>query len=293
VKLAVIGAGVMGRNYVRALQSCPAVRLTAIVDTAGEKTRDAAAESGCAVFTDFHDLIGVTDAAVIAVPTAAHDAVAVPLLKAGIHCLVEKPFALSESACRAIMDAAEAGNAVLQVGHVERFNPVVAALLARGIAPAHIRSLTARRMGPASARVTDIDVVMDLMVHDLDVVLALKPIPVTAVTAHGNADHTEAVLTFMDGATAALTASRITPQRARDLAIVTDAGVLHLDYFAKSLRDEIGGESETFAGDALAAQLAHFAACIADRQQPRVSGQAALDVMRLAWRIQAAMGNAA
>jgi predicted dehydrogenase len=188
---------------------------------------------------------------------------------------------------------AAGAHAVLQVGHIERFNPAVEALTAEAIDPAAITSLTARRMGPASARVTDISVISDLMVHDLDIVLALKPLPVINITAAGTVDHAEATLTFSDGAHATLIASRTSPTRVRTLDVVAGPQTYHLDFIAKSLLNSATGAQNTYAGDALAAELGHFLACVEGRTKPRVTGETALAVMTLTWQIEAALGKAA
>ncbi len=289
--LVVIGAGVMGRNYLRAARTA-GLKIDAVVDVDAIHARSAAEEFGCRIAAG----AGAFDAAIIAAPTAAHAATAWPLLQAGVHCLVEKPFAASEAECRRLMDAAAASGAVLQIGHIERFNPAVEALIERGVAPSEITAITGRRMGPASARVTDLSVIADLMVHDLDVVLALKPMSVTKLEATGNRDHGEVTLTFSDGASASLTASRTSPIRVRDLHVKAGDAGFHLDYIAKSLvrlPNDAGDKStpaEVFTGDALGAQLAHFISCIREGRTPRVDGKRALEVMRLAWRIEAALG---
>jgi predicted dehydrogenase len=291
LKLGVIGAGVMGRNYLRAAKTA-GIPIAFITDTTADAAKAAGAEFGCAVNLD--PRASDMQAAVIAVPTAAHAAIAAPLLKAGIHCLVEKPFVASEAEGRNVIAAAGA-HAVLQVGHIERFNPAVEALTAQAIDATTITSLTARRMGPASARVTDISVVSDLMVHDLDIVLALKPLPVINIEATGNIDHAEAKLTFSDGAHAILTASRTSPIRIRTLDVAAGQQNYHLDYIAKSLLTGAAADhtAQAYTGDALAAELAHFIACIEGRTKPRVGGEAALAVMTLAWQIEAALGKAA
>ncbi len=282
-KLAVIGAGVMGRNHLRAAQAA-GIPIAAVIDTDKTCARAAADAYGC----DVSETLDGFDAAIIAVPTAAHAPMTLPLLHAGLHCLVEKPFAASEAECRALIDTAAIRQRVVQVGHIERFNPAIEALFSH--APRNLRTLTARRMGPASARVTDISVVVDLMVHDLDIVLALTSQPVTGVQAKGTRDHAEATLTFADGAIATLTASRTWPERVRDLAVTGDASYV-VDYIAKTLRID-NGAPETFTGDALAAQLKSFTACIETGTRPRVSGETALAVMKTAWRIEQALGIA-
>lgn len=295
VRLAVIGAGVMGKRHIAAAKRTPGVTLTAVVDADTAQALAGAEMGGCPVFPDTDSLIGKIDAAVIAVPTAAHVPTATPLLKAGIGCLVEKPLAATEAECRQLISAASAGQAVLQVGHIERFNPAIETLVYAGLPPASITALAARRMSAASARVVDIDVVMDLMVHDLDVVLALKKTPVIHVSAQGNDDHAVALIGFADGTTATLTASRVTATRIRDLDVVTPDAFFHVDYAArtaaKSRRRENGAFEVTDLAvtgtDALNAQLEDFLASVRGGKAPRVSGEDALATMILTAQIQA------
>jgi predicted dehydrogenase len=285
-RIALIGTGVMGRNHLRAAKTS-GIPIAGITDSNPAQAEAAAAEYGVSVLTSLDDI----DAAIIAVPTAAHVITALPLLQRGVHCLVEKPFAATEQECTALIESAAVNMAVLQIGHVERFNPAITALLTRGIKSADITVLTARRMGQASARVTDISVVTDLMVHDLDVVLALKPVAVTQVAAHGTRDHTEATLTFADGTIATLTASRTWPERVRDLDVRAGSSSTVVDYIAKTVATN--GDVETCIGDALGAQLRHFIACIQAKHLPQVTGETALNVMKVAWRIEAALAKAA
>lgn len=289
LRLAVVGAGLMGRNHLRAAKAA-GIEIAGVMDADADRAHAAAAEFGCTIAPDLRTM----GAVVIAIPTAAHAATALTLLQAGIHCLIEKPLAPSEAECEALIDAAETAGAVLQVGHVERFNPAVDALLAQGISPTDVTLITSRRTGPAGARVSDVSVVADLMVHDLDIVLALKPLPVTQVRAIGNRDHAEAELTFADGAIATLVASRVAASRQRDLVVKTGGGEYRLDFIAKSLlrparpaRDPVA--AAVFTGDALSAQLKHFVASIRGEHSPRVTGEIALDAMRLVWRIEAAL----
>lgn len=290
LKLALIGAGAMGANYVKAVQALTDVKIVAIVDTHVERANQVGAVIGARAAASLA-YAGEIDAALVVVPSADHRAVAEPLLARGLHCLVEKPFALTEEDCRALMAAAEKTGACLQIGHVERFNAAVQALLAHQPPPAEMRSLTARRMNAGSARVTDIDVVLDLMVHDLDVVLALKQAPVTDIRAIGSKDHAVATLTFADGATAHLTASRITEGRTRDLSIeMSDGAVYGVDFIQRSLTRD--GVSLSVPGDAnnLGRQMTSFAHSIRNGAPPAVSGADALAAMQIVWRIQKALG---
>lgn len=292
LRLALIGAGAMGANYVRALQNTTDVRLTALVDHSVTRAHHLGAAIGARAAAHL-DHAGPVDAAIVAVPTADHADVAVPLLRAGLPCLVEKPLALDAKSCDALQEAAAVGSTVLQVGHVERFNAAVVALRALNLPRADIAQLTARRMNAGSARVLDIDVVLDLMVHDLDVVMALKGEPVTEVRATGSGDHATAALVFADGSTAEITASRVTPGRTRDLALVMKDGTPYaLDYIERSLRR--GDAAVPVTGDAnpLGRQVSAFAASIRTGTKPAVSADDAIAVMQVVWRIQRSLGLA-
>jgi predicted dehydrogenase len=168
----------------------------------------------------------------------------------------------------------------------------VLALLGHVADPYSVRQIAARRISAASARVKDIDVIMDLMVHDIDVVMALVQQPVTGISALGNADHAKALLTFRDGATAALTASRTEPGRIRDLTVTLDAGVLEMDYIGRTLK-EVGNENGRSLPvpmhDALTAQLSSFMAAVRG-DRVTVSALEAMAVMDVAWRVQTALG---
>ncbi len=292
LKFALIGAGAMGANYVKAVQTLTGVKIAAVVDKDVARANQVGAAIGARAAASLA-YAGEIDAALVVVPSADHRAVGEPLLARGIPCLVEKPFALREEDCRALMSAAEKSGAVLQVGHVERFNAAVQAFLTLNPGSADMRTLTARRMNSGSARVTDIDVVLDLMVHDLDVVMALKGLPVTDIRAVGTKDHAVAILTFSDGAAAHLTASRITEGRTRDLAVeMKDGAVYGVDFIQRTLTRD--GAALPVAGDAnnLGRQMISFAHAIRHGAPPAVSGAEALSVMQVVWRVQKALGLA-
>ena len=280
----------MGANYVKAVQGLADVGIVAVIDEKVERANQVGAVIGARAAASLSHA-GEFDAVIVAVPSVQHRAVAEPLLARGIHCLVEKPLALAQEDCRALMSAAQAGKACLQVGHVERFNPAVQALLALKLPPSTIRGLAARRMNSTSARVSDIDVVLDLMVHDIDVVLALKRERVTDVRATGTADHAVAVLSFADGTAAQLTASRVTQGRTRDLTLeMKDGEVYALDYMERTLMRD--GATLPVAGNAnnLGRQMQSFARAVRTGETPMVSGEDALAAMDVVWRIQAGLG---
>ena len=293
MRFGVIGAGVMGRNHLRTLKAMQDVTLAAVADADAKIGAEAAQEFGCA-HLPVDAFIGHVDAAVIAAPTTLHAALAVPLLKAGIHCLVEKPLAATRVDCESIIGAAQAGNAVLQVGHIERFNPAIETLLASKIPTTAMQRIAARRFNPGSARIKDVDVVVDLMVHDIDAVLALKrEVEVTKVVARGNADECEAMLMFADGAAANLVASRVTTERVRELHVAVPDGVLEVNYLARVVRFKHGDHYHDMpnvrGGEPLANELADFVKCIREKLTPRVTGADGLAAMDAAWRIQKAL----
>lgn len=290
LRLALIGAGAMGANYVRAVQTTPDVRIVALVDPSVERANQIGAVINARAARAL-DHAGEYDAALVVVPTAAHRDVAEPLLRAGVSCLVEKPMASTPEDCRALIAAADAGNAVLQVGHVERFNAAMVALRQADLPSTAIKHLTARRMNSGSARVMDIDVVMDLMVHDIDAVLSVKRQPVTDVRATGDKDHAVATLRFEDGATAEITASRVTPGRTRDLTVALHDGRTYaLDYIERTLSVDGTPVPVTADANSLGRQMSAFAHSIRTQTPPQISGGDALAVMDVTWRVQKALG---
>lgn len=209
---AVFGVGHLGRHHARILAETAGVRLVAVVDPDPERGRAAAAKAGCAWCARAEELTARPDVAVVAVPTTQHVAVAGGLLRAGVSCLVEKPLAPDEAGCRELIAAAEAGRATLAVGHVERFNPAIRRAMELGIRP---RFIEAHRLAPYPFRATDVGVVLDLMIHDLDLALAWTGSEIVSLDAVGGAvlsaseDIASVRLRFADGSAANLTASRL------------------------------------------------------------------------------------
>lgn len=289
-RLALVGAGAMGANYVKAVQALRDVRITAVVDVSVERANEVGAVIGARAAKAL-DYAGDFDGVIVATPSASHRVIAEPLLAQGIPCLVEKPIALTAEDCRALIAAAAATNTCLQVGHVERFNAAIQALLALDPPRGEIRTLTARRMNAGSARVIDIDVVQDLMVHDLDVVMAIKQTAVADVQANGTKDHAVAMLIFADGATAQVTASRVTEGRTRDLAVEMKGGAVYaVDYIQRALTRDGVALSVTGDPNNLGRQMTSFAHAVRTGTCPAVSGDDALAVMEVVWRVQKALG---
>lgn len=296
---AVIGLGPMGLNHVRAMGDIVGARLVAVVDLDAAKANDTARAFHCEAVRDIRELPGRIDTATVATPPEFHAAVALPLLRAGIPCLIEKPLAMTPADCSAIIAAARDAGVCVAVGHVERFNPAVEALLALGLAPASIRTMTAHRLAPAGGRHVAVDIVSDMMVHDLDVVLALKPDEVAGVSGVGETrTHAHAGLSFADGATASLQADRKADARTRTLVVETADGAYHLDFMARTLR-YLSGDGATVrdipvvARDALRAEIADFLDAARSARAPRVDAAQALRAMRVAWRILERMDGGA
>jgi predicted dehydrogenase len=208
----VVGVGHLGRHHARILADMPDVNLLAVVDADANRGQEMASLYDCEYQSEVGDLLDQVDFAVIAVPTVLHRECAAPFLKAGKACLIEKPMAPDVATCEAILADAEEGGAMVGVGHVERFNPAVQRARELGIQP---RFIEAHRLAPYSFRSTDVGVVLDLMIHDIDLCLAWIGRPVVSVDAVGGStlspseDIVSARLRFEGGAVANLTASRL------------------------------------------------------------------------------------
>ena len=239
LRFAVIGVGHLGRIHARLLGQIPDAQLVAIADSCEPARAAAAAEFGVPGFADFRDLLGKIDAAIIAVPSRLHHAVGIDLLQHGVHTFVEKPITLNIADADDLVAEAARRRLTLQVGHVERFNPAFAA-----IAP-HIHEakfIDAVRSGPFTCRSTDIGVVLDLMIHDIDLVLALVNEELVAVQALGssvigpNEDWAQARLTFANGCVANLFASRVAWQAERSLQVISDSATASIDFGGRKAR---------------------------------------------------------
>ncbi|HEX2162497.1 MAG TPA: Gfo/Idh/MocA family oxidoreductase, partial [Thermoanaerobaculia bacterium] len=217
----------------------PEAELVGVFDPGPEAARRAADDHGARVFAAAAELAGEIEAAIVAVPTVAHAEVAGPLLERGVHVLVEKPMASTLAEADALVAAASAAGAVLGVGHVEFYNPAVAALLAAGGAP---RFSEAQRLARFTPRSLDVDVVLDLMIHDLQVLHALDPSPLVEVRATGidvlspKVDIANARLAFASGAVANVTASRVSAERVRKLRTFLPSRYYSLDYQAQEIK---------------------------------------------------------
>jgi len=295
ISIGVAGVGSIGRNHARVLSELPGVRLAAIYDTDHERARALATEFNTEAVASLEELADKVDAATVATPTVTHLEVASLLLRAGRHVLVEKPIAASSDEAQQLVDLAHERQRILQVGHIERFNPVMGELERRLTEP---RFIEAHRLSPFPNRSIDIGVVLDLMIHDLEIILHLVDSPVTSVDAVGvpvltrREDIANARLRFANGCVANVTASRISPEALRKIRVFQPDGYLSLDYREQKgelfwredgriQRQEVAVEKE----EPLKLELAAFAECAREGLTPRVSGREAAAALDLAIQI--------
>jgi len=295
----VIGVGSLGQHHARLLASLPGVRLVAVVDHDAGRAAAIAGRYGAAALTDHRDL-GNLDAATIAVPTTEHVDVASDCLRQGLHVLVEKPMAASVEQAEALVRLAAETGLTLAVGHTERFNPVVRVAAARLRRP---RFIEAHRLGVFSARSTDVDVVLDLMIHDIDITQCVVGRPIETIDAVGvnaltpKVDIANARIRFAGGCVANLTASRISTEKVRKLRVFETDAYLSLDYAKQegllyTLRPTAGGRPEidreqlpVDSEEPLLAELRGFTDRVAGRGGAIVTGVEGVEALRTAWRI--------
>ena len=234
--VAVVGVGRMGRHHARTYKQMPDADLKAVVDFDASRAQAVADEYGCEAYSTVEQMLEAhpqVQAVTVAVPTVYHRAAAEPLLKKKIACLIEKPLAPSVADCRALVDCAKAHGAVLQVGHTERFNPALRAAKTLGF---KARFMQAERVSPMTFRSMDVGVVMDMMIHDLDIVLSLAGSPIKSVEATGVAvlgeheDIANARIVFENGCVANITASRMALNTERKLRVFSESGFINLNY---------------------------------------------------------------
>lgn len=326
LRMAVVGVGHLGKEHARILADLPEVELVGVADVMAEQVEAVATRVGCKAYTNYRSLLQLVDAAVIAVPTCHHHAVASDFLRCGIPVLVEKPLALDVEEAEELVDIAHRQGTILQVGHIERFNPAYESLLGRSFQPKFIEC---QRLAGFTGRSADVSIVLDLMIHDLDLVLNLVGSPVRAVQAMGVSifggpeDVADARVTFVNGCVAHFAASRASYVAQRSMHIWAPEGFLSLDFakkqltlvqpsenvraygldprkldrasFARIKDDLFGKHLETLSldcnsgPDGLTRELKHFADCVVRGRRPRISGQEGRDAIALADRILASL----
>ncbi|MDO4162376.1 MAG: Gfo/Idh/MocA family oxidoreductase [Pseudomonadota bacterium] len=321
IKVAVIGAGMMGKNHLKTYKNLQGVELVGVYDIFPEAAKNAAETYGIKAFSSMEEVAANVDAVSVVTTSVTHADVGEFFMNRGIHCMMEKPLATTEEDCVRLINAAHNNNVVLMVGHIERFNPAVEQMGKLLSDTTKIRSMTAQRMSAASGRITDVDVSMDLMIHDVEVVQSLMKSPVVNVQACSvktkesplGKDYITALLEFENGATANLTASRITQSRVRTLTVTTDTNYIDMDFINQSInvhtqgrmpfvnQEEIpdwmnyglkGSVEQLFipTNQPLQAELSHFIKCVNGEATPRVGGEQALAALRVIWEVQEKLG---
>lgn len=299
VRTAVVGLGYFGRFHAKHYAANDRCDLVAVCDTNGDRADAVSGEFGGAPVTDHRQLVGLVDAVSIATPTSLHFAIARDLVEAGIHVLVEKPVTHDVASAERLIALAERHGVVLQVGHVERFSAAYRALAGRVSRPDFIE---ARRVAPWKPRANDVDVVLDLMIHDIDLVLGLVGAPVASVEALGSAvrstseDIANARITFADGTVADITASRVAEKTERRMRVFEAESCLVCDFVDSRLtrfaRDGLavaqGAEAiameswDILREDSLGNEIAEFLDCIIAGRPPTVDGRVGRDALALA-----------
>jgi predicted dehydrogenase len=311
-RVAVVGAGIMGANHARVLHRLPEAELTLVVDPDERRGRALAASVGARYSADPAAVAEVAEAAVVAVPSEVHADVGVPLLRAGVDLLVEKPIATTVEDADVLVEVARENDRVLMVGHIERFNPAVLQL---DDIVQDLLHLELTRMGPFSPRVTA-DVVLDLMIHDLELALALAGSDVVRVEGMGCRERTDALdlatalLQFRNGVTATVTASRLGQAKIRRIELTQRSNFVVLDLVRQDLTIHRVDHNEFLAeggvryrqsglveipflehrGEPLALELEHFLECVTHRRSPRVTGVQGRRALELALAVQRSTG---
>ena len=298
IRVAVVGVGAFGKNHLRVLHESEHATLVAAVDLDPERAAAAAAQYGCLALTSVEELAGRVDAAVVAVPTAAHAAVGIQLMHLGIDVLIEKPVAGTLAEAESLVGAAADHERVLQVGHLERFNPAVEALQKALTIPLFFE---VHRLSLFTPRSLDVDVVLDLMIHDIDLILAMTGLLPEEIRAAGisilskKVDIANVRLAFPGGCIANLTASRVSTEKVRKMRVFQPHEYLSLDYEKQNILGISVGEQQNIGfkpfaitkQEPLVREIDHFLHCVSTRARPLVDGAAATRSLRVALEILA------
>jgi len=302
IRTAVVGAGYLGRFHAQKYASEPASSLVGVVDTRSDARDAVARELGTQAVADYRELLGKVDAVSVVTTTPAHFAIARDFLESGAHVLVEKPITETVQQARELIDVAARAGRILQVGHLERFNP---AIVAAGPRLAQARFIECQRLAPFKERGTDVNVVLDLMIHDIDIVRSIVGRPIESIDAVGTpvfsgaVDIANARLRFEGGCVANVTASRVSLKTERKLRVFRDDAYVSIDLqqrilttIVKRTTPPAAGElpvtidEQSFEqGDALRAEIRSFLDCITQSLPPVVSSEDGLRALETAIRI--------
>ncbi|MGL6342368.1 MAG: Gfo/Idh/MocA family oxidoreductase [Waterburya sp.] len=312
LKMGVIGVGNMGQHHVRILSLLKDIELIGVADSNLARGIEIASQYQTHYYENYQEMLPHVDAVCIAVPTKIHHEVGSCCLQAGVHVLIEKPIAASIAEAESLVNLAAETGCILQVGHIERFNPAFREL-SKVIQTEEILALEARRMSPYSHRANDVSVVLDLMIHDIDLMLELSASPVVKLTASGstsvdsgNLDYVTANLGFANGVIATLTASKVTHRKIRCLAAHCKKSLIETNFLKNEIlihrhqetnlqlepkpklykQDGITEKVYTSNIEPIYAEIEHFVNCIRGGERPSVGGEQALKALRLASLIE-------
>ncbi len=308
LKCAVIGTGYLGKFHAEKYANIDDCELVAVVDVNEDVAKEVADKHNARALMDYQSLLGEVDAVSIVVPTSLHHSVAKDFLQAGAHVLVEKPITVTAEEAEELIEIARQNKRVLQVGHLERFNPAVMGLDKIEEKPLFIES---HRLSPFNPRANDVSVVLDLMIHDIDIILALVDSDLEKMDACGTAVLTQGVdianarLTFKNGCVANVTASRISMKMERKMRMFRPSSYVSIDFQNRVLTKHKTGKKEMFPGipeieteesvfengDALMEEIRHFVDCIKTGKKPLVSGEDGKRALETAIAISQIMNN--
>ena len=295
LKCGVAGVGYLGQHHARIYNELEGVELAAILEQDPIRAKEIGERFDCPIVSNLDELARACDAISVVVPTNKHHEVAIPLLEAGCHLLIEKPICESIEEATEILAAAKRGNALVQVGHIEHFNPVMSYLEEVVNRPKYI---TAERLAPFQPRGTEVGVVLDLMIHDIGVVLQLvgsEPVDVRSVgvsVLSKTEDIANARIEFANGCVANLSVSRVSSKKVREIRVFQSSGYLSLDFMNQAghhVSIVAGGmdkqEVPIEKGEPLKLELASFAESVRNRRDPKVSGELGKTALELAIQI--------
>ncbi len=295
IRVGVIGVGYLGQHHARVFSGLDGVDLVGVADADIRKAGEIAGKYNCGSFASYADLIEVCDVLSIVTPTTTHHAIGMDCLRAGRDLFIEKPITERLDEARELIEAAEKNNLILQVGHLERYNPGIIAAREMVSDPIFVE---AERLSPFLGRGIDVDVTLDLMIHDIDIVMSLVRSEVKDIRATGDSvmtgkiDVAKAWLEFENGCKALITASRLAPEKMRKLRIHQRDSYISVDYQSQEVRryfkeaaeisfDVIKPENK----EPLKEELNDFIACVQNRKKPMVSGKEAMDALEIVLKI--------
>lgn len=306
LRTAVVGVGYLGKFHAQKYAALPHSRLVGVCDSNPELVHTSAAQLDVNAYTDYRDLAGQVDAVSIVTPTPSHHRIARFFLEQGVHVLLEKPMAVTLAEADDLIHTADQHRAILQIGHIERFNNIIAAATPLLNKP---RFIEATRLAPFKLRGSEVSVVLDMMIHDIDIIQALVQAPIKTIAASGAAvlspltDIANTRIEFSNGCVANLTANRVHSRISRRLQVFQDDAILNLDLHHKKINIQRKSTTEMFPGipaiqreklsypkdDPLNSEIAAFLTAIVDNSSPLVCGRAGRQALETALKIAAAI----